>query len=322
MSVGLFLRFGFGLGLVMCSVMTAQPKQTAYGPMADAAVANLPGLRIGANDLIGVSVYDAPELTRTVRVSAEGFISLPMVKGKLKAEGLLPGELEGIIANSLKAGGILVEPIVAVTVVEYHSRPISVMGAVKKPGTFQAAGSMKLLEALGRAEGLTQEAGQEIVVSRPDKENPGKLLLTRISVRELIDQAKPELNLELQGGEEIRVPEAKRIYVAGNVKKPGAFVLREGTPMTVMKALSLAEGVSTFSMKTAYIFRPATDGSKTEIPVELAKIFRRQTLDVRLEPEDLLYIPENTSRKTAVNLAEKASSFGLATISGLLIWRR
>ncbi len=314
-SLVLSVSFGCGLG--------AQTKPvTLYGPMADAAQSNLPGQKIGANDLVGVSVYDAPELTRTVRVSSDGFITLPMVKRKLQASGLLPADLETSIAEALKEGGILVEPIVAVTLVEYHSRPISVIGAVKKPGTFQAAGSMKLLEALGRSEGLTADAGPEILLTRPVAGSPGKTLVTRIAIRELIDQAVPELNVELQGGEEIRVPEAKRIYVAGNVKKPGAFTVREGTPMTVMKALSLAEGVSPFSMKIGYIFRPVEGGAKKEIPVELARIFKREVSDVALEPEDLLYVPENGRRRTTLGIAEKAAGFGLATMSGVLIWRR
>jgi polysaccharide export outer membrane protein len=311
------------LSVFLCAKQQAQSKQNQiYAQMPDSTQSNLPGQKIGANDLIGVSVYDAPELTRTVRVSSDGFIMLPMVKGKLKADGLLPMELEKAIYLALQQGGILVEPIVTVTVVEYRSRPISVIGAVKRPGTFQAAGPMTLLEALGRAEGLSPDAGPEILLSRPEVDSSSKRFLTRISVRDLIERANPELNVELRGGEEIRVPEAKHIYVAGNVKKPGAFTLREGSPMTVMKALSLAEGISPFSMKTGYILRPVEGGPKKEIPIELARILKRESADVDLEPEDLLYIPENSRRKTTTNIAEKAAGFGLATISGVLIWRR
>src|SRR5579871_1037518 len=91
--------------------------------------ANLPAQRIGANDLVAISVYDAPELTRTVRVGADGFMRLPMLKQKVKAEGLMPGELETAIAAALAAEGLIVDPFVTVTIAEYNSRPISVAGA-------------------------------------------------------------------------------------------------------------------------------------------------------------------------------------------------
>lgn len=315
--------FSITVALLLECAASGQSRPTAYGPMGDAALTNLPGQKIGPNDLIGISVYDAPELTRTIRVSADGLITLPMLKRKLTAAGMLPSALEDEVARALKDDGILVDPVVAVTIVEYYSRPISIMGAVRKPVTFQAMGRTTLLEALGRAEGLSDEAGPELLLSRPDPVKPlAPSLVTRIPIRELIDQARPEWNLVLNGGEEIRVPVARKIYVSGNVKKPLAFPVREGSPVTVLKALAMAEGVSPFYARQAFIFRPKDDGSKKEIPVELAKILKRESDDVVLEPEDVLYIPENSRKKTFVNVAEKASGFGLATISGVLIWRR
>src|SRR5258707_7715795 len=135
------------------SILGAQSR-----PMDDAGKANLPQQSIGANDLIAISVYDAPELTRTIRVDADGGIRLPLLKNPVQAEGLLPMNLETSIGDALKAEEILVDPIVRVTVVEYYSRPISIAGAVHKPVTFQAVGKETLLEALARAEGLAPEA--------------------------------------------------------------------------------------------------------------------------------------------------------------------
>ena len=323
MKTAVSLMITAWMASISASQVFAQAKpSTIYGPMADAGQTNLPGQKIGPNDLVAISVYDAPELTRTVRVAADGMIALPMVKRRIAAAGSLPSELEIAIATALQDGGILVDPIVAVTIAEYHSRPISVMGAVKKPLTFQAVANLKLLEALGRAEGLSAEAGPEIVVTRRSAKADGAQEVIRINVRELIDLAKPELNIALVGGEEVRVPEARKIYVGGNVRRPGAYSIRDSSQMTVMKALTLAEGVTPFYMKQVVIIRsdPASGGKK-EIPVELAKILKRESPDVPLESEDMLYVQENTRRKTAVTLAERASSFGLATISGVLIWR-
>jgi polysaccharide biosynthesis/export protein len=132
--------------------------QKGAPPVGEIGGANLPAQRIGANDLIAVQVYDAPELTRTIRVSNEGDIRLPMLRQRLHAQGVLPSELELIIAAALEQEKILVEPVVTVTMVEYHSRPISVAGAVRRPLTFQAIGRTTLLDAITRAEGLSQPA--------------------------------------------------------------------------------------------------------------------------------------------------------------------
>src|SRR6476659_2645214 len=95
-------------------------------PMSDPAATNLPAQKIGADDLLAVSVYDSPELTRTVRVGADGSIRLPMLKQRIQVEGLMPSDVEAAIGTALKTEELLVDPFVSVTVAEYHSRPISV----------------------------------------------------------------------------------------------------------------------------------------------------------------------------------------------------
>jgi len=303
------------------------------GPMTEASPANLPGARIGPYDLIALSVYDAPEFTRTLRVDAQGTVLLPLLKTKIKAGGLLPSELEALIAEVLEREGILVDPVVLVTLAESHSRPVAVVGAVKKPVTFQATGRVTLLDALARAEGLSQDAAPVLILSRRrsggSADEPRESI--QIAVRDLIDEAKPELNYVLEGGEEIRVPEAKRVFVVGNVKKPGAFAVRDGSPVTVLKALALAEGLGPFPEKVAYIYRPQMSGKasgvalaagREEIPVEIDRLIRRKTADVELQPDDVLYIPENRGRRNVASILEKTASFGMSTASGVLVWRR
>src|ERR1035441_6655774 len=205
------------------SIALAQPAKRAV-PVADPS-ANLPSQPVGPNDLISVSVYDAPELSRTIRVGADGYFAIPMLKQRLMAKGLYPADLETAITAALREEEILVSPVVTVTITEFHSHPITVSGSVKLPIVFQAEGPTTLLEAISRAQGLTTEAGGEILVSRPQSDSDGKsiMLTRRISVRSLFDDADPALNVTLTGGEEIRVPEIGRIYVMGNVKKAGDF---------------------------------------------------------------------------------------------------
>lgn len=288
----------------------------AEGPTA----ANLPAQKIGVNDLLAVSVYDSPELTRTVRVGADGAIRLPMVKRRIAVEGLMPGEVEAAVAEALKAEQLIVDPFVTVTVAEYHSRPIAVMGAVKRPVTFQAVGAVTLLDALARAEGLTAEAGAEILVSRTQALPGGgpAPLVQRISVKALIDAADPEMNLKLSGGEEIRVPEAGKIFVVGNVRRPGAFAMQDTAETTVMKALALAEGLMPFAGKRAYIYRREANGSKNEIEVELKQIMERKAPDAVLMANDILYVPDNKGRRVGLAALEKILLFGSGATSALI----
>ncbi len=283
---------------------------------------NLPAQKIGPNDLLGISVYGAPELTRSVRVSAEGFLRLPMLKEKVEAKGLMPSELEEKIATALSAENILVDPVVTVTIAEYHSRPISVAGAVKVPLTFQAVGPTTLLEALTRAQGLSGEAGTEILVTRPSG-GGGVPRLERIPVKGLIDAADPALNITLNGGEEVRVPQIGRIFVVGNVKHPGAFKIEDGFGFTLLKALAMAEGLMPYANKQAFIYRhgeSASGASQQEVAVDLKKILDRKQPDIPLTANDILYIPDNRTARLTMTTIDRAIGFASTTASGILVY--
>jgi len=285
--------------------------------------ANLPAQPLGPNDLIAVSVYDAPEFSRTIRVSADGFIRLPMLKERIKADGVMPGALEAAIAAELVREQLLVDPYVTVNVAEYQSRPISVSGAVKMPVVFQAEkGVTTLLEAIARAQGLADDAGQEILVSNSQPGPDGKpiLLTRRISARALFDASDPSLNLPLFGGEEIRVPEVGKIYVVGNVKHPGAFPVQPGVDTTVLQLLALAEGLDNFAENQAYVYRREGSGTKNEIPIELKEILRRRAPDVPLVANDILYIPDSRRKHLSLSVLEKVLLFGSTAGATALVY--
>lgn len=309
------------LAIAAAAAASAQQEPAPFHEGAGATtlsdVSNLPMARIGNDDLIGVTVYDAPELTRTVRVNSAGNISLPMVDQPLHAAGLYPADLEKMIAGALTQDHVLIDPIVTVSIVEYRSHPITVVGAVKMPVTFQATGNVTLLDAISRAQGLTDNAGSEILVSRqaPDADGKPATLVQRIPVRGLFDGMNLSLNLSLQGGEVIRVPEAGRIFVVGDVKKSGAFYITDGSESSVLKALALSEGLDSFSSHEAYIYRTDDTGeARKEIPIELKKILDRKMPDVALEAGDILYVPSATGAKAGLKTLE--TSLGIGTALG------
>ncbi len=131
--------------------------------------------------------------------------------------------------------------------------------------TFQASGPVTLIDAITRAEGLTPDAGSEILVSRtgPDENGLATSLMERISVKDLIDHADTRLNLSLSGGEQVRVPEIGKVFVLGNVHKPGTVRVEDASGTSVRKVLALSEGLSPFSAHQAFIYRHGVDGSTT-----------------------------------------------------------
>jgi polysaccharide export outer membrane protein len=309
--------------LALAGNLYAQQSERAVSssPNLDYAYSNLPTQPVGPDDLLALSVYDSPELTRTVRVDADGNIRLPMLKDPVQVRGMVPSQLESAIAKALTKGNVLVDPIVTVTIVEYQSRPVNVVGAVKNPLVFQATRPIPLLDAIARAGGIREDAGSDIVVSKEVMRDGKPTRITQtIPVRKLIDNADPSLNVMLHGGEEVLVPEALKIYVVGNVKKPGAYPVRNDEETTILQLLALSEGLTPYSAKVAYVYRRLPGGSKTEVPVPLAKIMKRQSPDVPLQANDILYIPDNNGKRLTAETLDRIAGLGTATATDYIIF--
>jgi polysaccharide export outer membrane protein len=137
-------------------------------------------------------------------------------------------------------------------------------------------------------------------------------------VRVLIDNADPAVNLRLTGGEEIRVPEAGKLFVVGNVKKPGAFPFQDNEQTTVLKAIAMAEGLSPYSGNEAFILRREASGSKSEIPIQLKQILQRKSPDMPLMANDVLYIPDAKGTRAALAVVEKLVLYGSGVTSALI----
>jgi polysaccharide biosynthesis/export protein len=309
--------------LTLAGTVYAQQAERAAStvPNLDFGYSNLPTQPVGPDDLLALSVYDSPELTRTVRVDADGNIRLPMLKDPIQVRGMVPSQLESAIGKALTKGNVLVDPIVTVTIVEYQSRPVNVVGAVKNPLVFQATRPIPLLDAIARAGGMREDAGSDIVVSKEVVRDGKPVRITQtIPVRKLIDNADPALNVLLHGGEEVLVPEALKIYVVGDVKKPGAYPVKNDEETTILQLLALSEGLTPYSAKVAYVYRRAPGGSKTEVPVPLAKIMKRKSPDVPLQANDILYIPDNNGKRLTAETIDRIAGLGTATATDYIIW--
>jgi polysaccharide export outer membrane protein len=307
--------------LSLAAIASAQTPPAGSAGATPAATANLPAQAIGPNDLIDVSVYGAPEFSRTLRVGADGYIRLPILNQRIKAQGLLPADLESAIADAIRKGQFYVDPYVTVTIAEYHSRPISISGAVRAPTEFQATGPTPLLDVIAKAGGLSDAAGPEILVNETQPGPDGQPLshTRRISVHDLINNADPDLNITLTGGEQVIVPEAARIYVVGNVKSPNAYRIQDGSETSVMKILALSGGLAQYAGKEAYISRLGAAGARTEIPVPLSKILARKSPDVPLVANDIFYVPDSKGKHISLT-ALTSMTQALTLASGVLIY--
>jgi len=288
---------------------------------------------LGSGDLLGIEVFDVPELTRDVRVSESGFISLPLLPIKVRAAGLTAFQMQDKLAELLLANGLVSSPQVTVSVKEQHGEPITVIGAVKTPMVIQAVRQMNLLEVLSRVGGIAEDAGGVILITRPAHgivpESPAadepletealapegmtEPLTLRIGLHDLLDSGDPKYNIALRGGDVVSVPRAGVVYAVGAVQRPGGFVMaNDRQQLTVLKVLSLSGGwTSTAKPRNAVIIRQAPDADRRQVPVDLEKILALKAEDPVLQQSDILFVPNSGSRQAMGRVASAA--IGLAT---------
>jgi polysaccharide export outer membrane protein len=298
--------------------------------------------RIGPQDLLEINIFEAPELNRTVRVSQNGEISLPLLGG-IGVTRLTARELENTLAMRLRE--FLKDPHVSVMVTAIESHPISVIGEVNKPGVFQVRGSKTLLEMLSMAQGLAPEAGDEVLVMRSagynrpgegekpedaearslnadtmsiNADNARPSDTVAINLRHLLNSRDPKFNVPVYAGDIVKVTRAGIVYVVGAVKKPGGFTVKGNEQMSLLKAIALAEGLSSTSSKgrTRIIRTDESSGKRSEIPIDIGKILDGKAPDMNLQAADIVFVP-NSAGKSALYRGTDAV---LATASGLAIF--
>jgi polysaccharide export outer membrane protein len=201
---------------------------------------------LGAQDVVTVVVFGEPDLSRKYTIEQDGTFTFPLI-GRVVARGMTLRALEAELTKKL-SGDYLKDPQVSVSVEAYRSQKILVMGQVGQPGEYQLTGDMTLLAALAKAGSVTPMAGREVLVVRAARkpgtsngEAPSASEVLRVDLAEL-QGGNMTLNLALQDGDTINVPEAQSIFITGQVKSPGGYAVKRG--MTVLQALALAGGVT------------------------------------------------------------------------------
>ena len=270
-----------------------------------------PQLVIGAGDLIEVSLYGVPEFKTDVRVDPGGEISLPML-GAVHVSGLSVEEAEKLIEHKLQEKRLVNDPHVTVFEKEYATQGISVLGEVQKPGIYSLLGSRNLYDAISAAGGTTPKAGNyALITHRNDPNN---------SVRVPLTTGEPESmknNVAVALGDTIVVSKAGIVYVVGDVRQPGGFVMESGKSITVLQAIALAQGIGpNAALNRAKVVRKTSDGPKEE-PLALKKILAAKAPDPVLQAEDIVFVPDSVGKSAFKRGAEAA----LQAATGVAIWR-
>ena len=293
--------------------------------------------RIGVGDVIEIQVEDMPEVSKSIRVTAAGTFLMPIL-GRMKAQGKTTEGLGQEIADGLR-GDYLKDPKVNVVVREYNSRSFFIQGAVRNPGVFQIEGRPSLLTLITLAGGLADNHGAVSFIIRKAKQQSGEGLqvkkegesntafLSR-AIREAtaagVDEDEPKYELVrvnintllkgnfgnnalLQPGDIVNIPPSDVFYVAGEVKAPGSFSLKEGT--TLRQAVSLAQGTN-FNAATdhAVIFRDDASGTRQEIHVDIGAVMKGKKEDVPIIANDIIIVP-NSRMKSLGGALIKALGF-------------
>lgn len=248
--------------------------------------------KIGAQDLLDISVFGLDDLNRTVRVSEDGTITLPLL-GEIKVGGLTKTGLENKL-NGLLEEKYLHNPQVTVFIREHQSTRVSVLGAVKNPGLYDLLGRETLMQIISQAGGLTTETGDEIIIMRQREDGVSNSL--KISIYDLFVKGDATLNVPLQPNDIINVPIDKTVYVyvMGQVNKPGALEVKRSSIPTLLQAIAQAGGFSERASKGRVLVKRKDEktGREIQIKVNVKNILKRRKKDIQLLENDVVFVPE------------------------------
>ncbi|MFP5213369.1 MAG: polysaccharide biosynthesis/export family protein [Acidobacteriota bacterium] len=264
---------------------------------------------IGEGDRIQVTVFEAPELKTETRVGARGFATLPLI-GQVGLKGLTVREAEQKIEDTYRQK-FLQDPHVGVFVLEQVSGRITLLGALRKSGTFPYLSRQRLLDVLALSEGLSDKAGRTVQVRRAGEDNaPPSTYI--IDLDELIKNGKAELNLEIKGGDVIYVPEAGVIYVDGAVRKPGNISITQR--MSVQEAIVAAGGLSKIANEgNIKLVRTDVNGKREIVQVSMADIEKGGAQSLLVKDRDVIFVEANAVEKFIYGL--NVNVLGLVGVS-------
>jgi polysaccharide export outer membrane protein len=282
------------------------PSYPVCAQVADAApVAE--SLRIGAGDLLNISVMREPDLERRVRVRDSGEVSLPLV-GDVAVQGLSAADAAKAVEKRYLDGQFLKHPDVSVFIEEFATQQVAVLGQVGKPGSYSLPAARSLIDVLAMAGGLTEIADRHITIERASHAASAEVFLSNRA-----DDAL-EANVQVFPGDKVVVPKAGIIYVLGDVGRPGGYVMQNESRMTVLQAVAMAAGLNRTASADHVRLVRGKDGQFAEQEIPLKEMQRGEVPDLLLEANDVLYVPFSFGRHLLMGTSSIAASASAALI--------
>ncbi|HYI10625.1 MAG TPA: polysaccharide biosynthesis/export family protein [Thermoanaerobaculia bacterium] len=245
---------------------------------------------IGPRDILKVTVVEDPSINAQVTVSPDGNIVLNVVE-RVQVSGLTATQIEARLKSILEAN-YLAKATVLVEVVEFASKPISVVGAVVRPGAIRATGSTTLIQAITQAGGLAAGHGRELYILRTGAN--GLTEQVSVPVDELMVQGNPDYNIPLSPNDLVNVPvdTPVTIYVMGEVMRPGKSQFRSSQTPTLLQALADAGGPTDRAGKKAIVMR-TTGGKQVRMVINFHDITKGRRKDEILQDNDTVLLEES-----------------------------
>ena len=261
--------------------------------------------RLGAGDLIELSVYGVPDLNTKARIGNGGDVYLPLIDYVHIAD-LSVDEAQDLIQKRLEDGGFVRNPHVSIFVNESASQAVNMIGEVSRPGAYPVIGERRLFDLISAAGGLTDKAGRNVTIIH--RQNPDRKVELHLPSN-LADDT--ENNVAITPGDTIIVARAGIVYVVGDVARPSGFMIEDNT-LTVLKALALAGGgTRTASLNGSKILRQTPTGLQ-QIPIQLKKVMQAKAADIAMLKGDVLFVPGSAAKSVAFRTAEAAMSMTTA----------
>lgn len=266
-------------GLLACA---AAPPARSQEPNLD--------YRVGPKDLLEIRVFEIPELNLDRRVSDGGAIELPML-GEFSVAGMSAPEVAARL-EAMLTSKYLNRANVSVVVKEYANKPVSILGAVPRPGSLNISGRWHLLQAISAAGGLTEAAGRKIYILR--KAENGLTDSLEIDTERLFQAAGTKWNVPIFPSDVVNVqPRTKvRIFCLGEVKAPGAVDFDSDDRITLLAAIAKVGGLSDRASSSIRIKRRSA-GKDSEMVVDFKRVLAGKDPDPELKADDVVVVKES-----------------------------
>jgi len=265
-------------------------------------------LLIGPGDLLHVQVLDTPDLEEHARVTDAGELPL-ILGGNVKVAGLTPEGADHAIERALFDGHYLLHPKVLVTVDEYATQKVSVLGEVKVPGAYAIDTPRPVLDVLTLAGGLTELADRSILIER---HGTGEKVPYFVSNQPSV---AIDTSVKVDPGDTVLVPKAGIVYVLGDVGRPGGYTMTNNeAQITVLQLVARAGGTNHSAVPSHAKLVRKTDSGYVEMPLPLSAMQKGKRADLPLQAGDILYVPFSYIRNFGLQASGLAAAAAAAAV--------